>query len=55
MAKLKLAVGYVRRSTAGQEGSIGWCSNPRLQVFSLALNRLSYRPAEFNEKSPMSL
>ena len=39
---------------------VGWCSNPRLQVFNLALHRLSYRPqfnftGKLHEKSPMSL
>ena len=29
---------------------VGWCSNPRLQVFSLALHRLSYRPLQNSTK-----
>ena len=43
---------------------VGWRSNPCLQVFSLALHHLSYRPKptyllsspmKLHEKSPMSL
>ena len=43
----------IRNPKSQMDEWVGWCSNPRLQVFSLALNLLSYRPAEFNEKSPI--